>query len=233
MFYKKFLLLPVLAVAMLSVSACKDDENTVVTPPTPKSKISVVHASPNAPRVDILLDNGFVDTLSFPRSTPYLEVNAGSRNVKVRVTGTTIVPIDANITFDSGKNYSIFAIDSLSRISALLTVDDLTTPAAGKAHVRFIHLSPDAPAVKVIANGSVTLFSNRSFNKTITATDQAFTEVAAGTYNLEVRTQVGDVLALSVPGVTLTAGKIYTIFAKGFLGGTGAQALGAQIIVNN
>ena len=45
MFYKKFLLLPVLAVVMLSVSACKDDENTVVTPPTPKSKISVVHAS--------------------------------------------------------------------------------------------------------------------------------------------------------------------------------------------
>jgi hypothetical protein len=31
----------------------------------------------------------------------------------------------------------------------------------------------------------------------------------------------------------LTSGKIYTVFAKGFLGGTGAQALGAQIIVNN
>jgi hypothetical protein len=232
MFYKKFLLLQVLAITMLSLSACKDDENTVVTPPTPKSKISVVHASPNAPKVDILLDNGFVDTLSFPRNTSYLEVNAGSRNVKVRATGTTIVPIDANITFDSGKNYSIFAIDSLSKISALLTVDDLTTPAAGKAHVRFIHLSPDAPAVNIVANGSITLFPNRTFNKTITSTEQAFTPVDAATYNLEVRTVSGNALALSVPSVTLTAGKIYTIFAKGFLAGTGAQALGAQIIVN-
>jgi hypothetical protein len=31
----------------------------------------------------------------------------------------------------------------------------------------------------------------------------------------------------------LADGKIYTVFAKGFLGGTGAQALGAEIIVNN
>jgi len=233
MFDKKFLLLPVLAITMLSLSACKDDENTVVTPPTTKSKISVIHTSPNAPKVDILLDNVFVDTLSFPRNTSYVEVNSGSRNVKVRATGTTIVPIDANVTFDANKNYSIFAIDSLSKISALVTVDDLTTPTSGKAHVRFIHLSPDAPAVNIIANGSVTLFANRSFNKTITGSEQAFTPVDAGTYNIQVRTVSGNVLALDLPGITLTAGKIYTVFAKGFLGGTGAQALGAQIIVNN
>lgn len=233
MFYKKFFLLPVLAITMLTLSACKDDENTVVTPPTPKSKILVVHASPDAPKVDILLDNSFVDTLSFPRNTSYIEINSGTRNVKVRATGTTIIPIDANVNFDANKNYSIFAVDSLSKVSALITVDDLSTPASGKAHVRFIHLSPDAPAVNIIANGSVTLFSNRTFNKTITASEQAFTPVDAGTYNLQVRTSEGNVLALDLPGITLTAGKIYTIFAKGFLGGTGVQSLGAQIIVNN
>ena len=233
MFLRKFLLLPVIALTVISFTSCSDDEeNNMVTPPAAKSKISVVHASPNAPKVDILLDDAFVDTLSFPRNTAYLEINAGTRNVKVRATGTTIVPINANLTFEADKNYSIFAIDSLSKISALVTTDDLTTPASGKAHVRFIHLSPDAPAVNVIANGTVTLFSNRSFNKTILATEQAFTPVDASTYNLEVRTATGNVLALSVPGVVLTAGKIYTIFAKGFLGGTGAQALGAQIIVN-
>jgi len=233
MFLRKFLLLPVIALTVISFTSCSDDEeNNMVTPPAAKSKISVVHASPNAPKVDILLDDAFVDTLSFPRNTAYLEINAGTRNVKVRATGTTIVPINANLTFEADKNYSIFAIDSLSKISALVTTDDLTTPASGKAHVRFIHLSPDAPAVNVIANGTITLFSNRSFNKTILATEQAFTPVDAATYNLEVRTVSGNALALSVPGVVLTAGKIYTIFARGFLGGTGAQALGAQIIVN-
>jgi len=232
MIFKKFLFLAVLAAAMLSLSACKDEENTVITPDDPKSKISVVHASPNAPKVDILIDNAFVDTLSYPRNTEYLEVNSGTRNVKIRATGTSLVLIDANPSFDPDKSYSIFVIDSLIKISALQALDELTTPAAGKAHVRFIHLSPDAPAVNVIANGSITLFSNRSFNKIITASEQAFTPVDAATYNLQVRTISGNVLALDLPGVTFTAGKIYTIFAKGFLSGTGAQALGAQIIVN-
>ena len=236
MFLRKFLLLPVIALTVISFASCSDDdENNMVTPPasTSTSKVKVVHTSPDAPKVDILLDNAFVDTLSFPRNTTYLEVNSGSRNVKVRATGTTIVPIDANLTLDVNKNYSIFAIDRLSNISPLVTVDDLSTPASGKAHVRFIHLSPDAPAVSIIANGSVTLFSNRSFNKTITAAEQAFTPVDAGTYNLQVRTSAGNVLALDLPGITLTAGKIYTVFARGFLSGTGAQALGAQIMVNN
>lgn len=234
MFLRKFLLLPVLAITVLSFSACSDDdENNIVTPPETLSKIKVVHTSPDAPKVDILLDNAFVDTLSFPRNTTYLDVPAGSRNVKVRATGTTIVPIDANLTFEASKNYSIFAIDVLSNISAIVTTDDLNAPAAGKAHVRFIHLSPDAPAVNIIANGSITVFANRSFNKSITAAEQAFTPVDAGTYNLQVRTVNGNALALDLPGITLTAGKIYTVFAKGLLSGTGAQALGAQIIVNN
>lgn len=40
-------------------------------------------------------------------------------------------------------------------------------------------------------------------------------------------------LHLLYPPITLVAGKIYTVYAKGFLGGTGVQALGAEIISNN
>ena len=76
MFLRKFLLLPVIAVTVISFASCSDDdENNMVTPPAAKSKVTVVHASPDAPKVDILLDNAFVDTLSFPRNTSYLEVN--------------------------------------------------------------------------------------------------------------------------------------------------------------
>jgi hypothetical protein len=50
---------------------------------------------------------------------------------------------------------------------------------------------------------------------------------------LEVRAAGTNTVVLALPNITLTAGKLYTVFAKGFLGGTGAQALGAQIIANN
>jgi len=60
--------------------------------------------------------------------------------------------------------------------------------------------------------------------------------VPAGTYNFDVRinySQNGGTSVLSVPGVALAAGKIYTVFAKGLVAGTGAQALGAQIVTHN
>jgi hypothetical protein len=39
-------------------------------------------------------------------------------------------------------------------------------------------------------------------------------------------------VVLALNNIALESGKIYTVFAKGFVAGTGAQALGAQIIVN-
>jgi hypothetical protein len=100
--------------------------------------------------------------------------------------------------------------------------------------VRFFHFSPNAPAVDIAVTGGPVLFSNRKFNDQSTnAALTAFTPLNAGTYNLEVRLAGTSTVALSIPNVTLAAGKIYTVFAKGFAGGTGAQALGAQIITNN
>jgi hypothetical protein len=150
------------------------------------------------------------------------------RNFKVNVAGTTTTVINADLTIDENKNYSVFAVDSVSKISAVVVADDLTAPASGKAHVRFIHLSPNAPAVDVAVTGGAVVFGNKSFKDAT-----AFTPLDAGTYNLEVRVAGTTTVALPLPGITLEAGKIYTVFAKGFLGGTGSEALGAQIIVNN
>ncbi len=229
--------LSILALTAISFAFVGCKEETTPTPTVDKSNVLVVHASPNAPGVDLLVDNVKVNSaaLSFPDNTGYLSVNAGARNLKVNAAGTTTTVINATPTLTKNMNYSVFAIDSLSKISPLVTVDDLTAPASGKAHIRFIHLSPNAPAVDVSVVGQaagVGIFTNRSFNKTITPTQQAFTSVDAATYNLEVRVAGSTTVALAVGNVTLAAGKIYTVFAKGFLGGTGAQALGASIIVN-
>ncbi len=109
------------------------------------------------------------------------------------------------------QNYSVFAIDSVSKISALVLTDDSTAPASGKAHVRFVHLSPNAPAVDVAVTGGAVVFGNKAF-KDYTA----FTPLDAGTYNLEVRVAGTSTVALPLPGITLQAGKIYRflVFAK-------------------
>ncbi len=227
---KKLILVLALSLFTLSFIGC-DDEVTPVSP-TPlasNSLVKVVHASPDAPGVDLLVDNTIAGTnLTFPNNTGYLTVPSGTRNVKVNVTGTSTTVIEANIDFMMDKNYSVFAVNSVANIEAVLIEDDLTTPAQGKAHVRFIHLSPDAPAVDVTLTDGTVVFGNKSFKEFT-----PFTPLDAGSYDLEVRVAGTTTVALDLPVISLEAGKIYTVFAKGFLSGNGLQQLGAEIIVNN
>lgn len=217
--------------SLVLVSSCNKEDDHNHSDSASNARVLVVHASPDAPGVDLLVDNTKVNSaaLTFPNNTGYLQVPSGTRNVKVNAAGTTITVIDANLALEKDKNYTVFAVDSLSKISAVVLEDNLAAPAAGKAHVRFVHLSPNAPAVDiaVAATGTV-VFGNKSFKE---ATD--FTPLDAGTYNLDVRVAGTSTVALVLPAITLEAGKIYTVFAKGFLTGTGAQELGAAIIVNN
>lgn len=214
-------------VAAFTVSSCGDDGGP--TAPLLKANVMAVHASPDAPGVDLLVDDAVAGTnLTFPNNTPYLGVRAGTRNVKVNVTGTSTTVIEADLPLAVGANYTVFATGAVADIAPLVVADDLSTPASGKAHVRFVHLSPDAPAVDVAVTGGPVLFANQAFRGYT-----AFTPVDAGTYDLEVRLAGTSTVVLPLPGIPLTAGRIYTVFARGFVGGAGAQALGAQIIVNN
>lgn len=219
-----------LSTISLGFTACSEDDETSTPTPNATARVLVAHASPDAPGVDLLVDNSKVNSaaLEFLGSTGYLTVNAGTRNIKVNAAGTSTSVINADVPFVAGKNYSIFAIDSLSNISAIVVEDDLTAPAAGKAHVRFIHLSPNAPAVDVALTGGSVVWGNYEFQEGST-----FAPLDAGTYNLEVRLAGTSTVVLPLPNITLTDGKIYTVYAKGFVGGAGNQALGAQIIINN
>src|SRR5690242_18548169 len=146
--------------------------------------VRVVHASPDAPHVDVWADGQKALTdVAFGQYSAYLPVPAGAHNFKVVATGTTSpAVIDVTPTLEAGKYYTVIAANKLASIQPLLLTDDLATPAAGKFHLRVVHASPDAPAVDVAVAGGPVLVSNLAFPK---ATD--FTPVAAGTYTVEVR----------------------------------------------
>jgi hypothetical protein len=223
------LVFTVVGVSLLISGCSKDDENPV-NPPSGTARVMVIHASPDAPGVDLYVDNARVDSnLTFLGNTGYVDIAAGIRMVKVTVTGTTTPVIEGPVPVTAGTVYSVFAADSAASIFPLLLVDTLTAPAAGKAHVRFVHLSPNAPAVDVTLENGTVVFGNRAFGEYT-----GFTPLDAGSYVLQVREAGTTNIVLTLPSITLEAGKIYTVYAKGFAGVTsGAQALGAEIIVNN
>ena len=220
---------------LFSLTACEDDDDMVEAE---KSRVLVVHASPDAPAVDLLVDNVKVNAaaLAYPGNTGYLDVASGNRNIKVNAAGTSTVAINADVSLMANTAYSVFAFDRVSQIKPLVLVDNLTAPATGKAHIRFMHLAPGAPSVTVgVLTGSTfsPVFTNRPFETAATATaNQNFTPVDAGTYTFDVRLADGTTSVLTVPNVALQSGKIYTVFARGIVGNTTAP-LGASVIVHN
>lgn len=191
------------------------------------AKVRVMHASPDAPAVDVCV-NGQVafPNLAFPAATAYAELAAGSYDVAVYAAGsscTGTAVIDAKGLALDAKPYTIIAIGNLAEIKPLVLVDNLAKPAAGNAHVRFVHASPDTPAVDITTKDGTKIFSNIAFGG---ASD--FTPVPAGTYDLQARVAGTNTVGLDVPGVTLEDGKIYTIVATGLL--KGEPKLAAQVV---
>jgi LPXTG-motif cell wall-anchored protein len=182
-----------------------------------EARVRVVHASPDAPAVDIWV-NGAVafSNAPFQGITDYAKLEPGSYQVQVSPTGATEpIVIDANLDLATMTDYTVVAVGTLENIEPLVLIDNNGAPEAGKAHVRFVHASPDAPAVDIaVANGGPVLFANIPFKGT-----GDYLPVDAGTYDLEARLAGTDTVALSVPGVMLEEGTVYTIFAMGLAGG--------------
>jgi len=193
-----------------------------------EAMVRVTHASPDAPAVDVCV-NGKVAfaALEFGKTTEYATLPAGSYDVQVypagsNCTGTAV--IDAKGLKLDAKAYTVMAIGKLAEIKPLILVDNLSAPAAGKVHVRFVHASPDAPAVDITTKDGAKVFSNVAFGKSVD-----FTPLPAGTYDLQARVAGTENVALDLPGVNLPEGAILTVVAEGFAGG-GDPKLGVQVI---
>jgi LPXTG-motif cell wall-anchored protein len=181
------------------------------------AKVRVVHASPDAPAVDVWVDgNKVLTNVPFFTASDYLDVPAGPHDIKVTPTGdANTAVIDAKgVAVEAGKAYTVAAVGKLVEIKPAILADNLAAPAAGKAHVRVIHASPDAPAVDIKVKGGPTLISNLAFPN-----DSGYSPVDAGTYDLVVTPAGSETVALDLAGTTLEAGKIYDIFAVGLLNG--------------
>lgn len=188
------------------------------------AQLRVVHASPDAPAVDVCANGATAfRSAAFPAATAYAAVDAGT--YRIRVTGANAgcdgaAVIDANLPLGAGQTVSVVAVNRLTNIEPLVLIDDNAPPTAGNAKVRFVHAGSDAPAVDITLADGTTLFDDVSFKQA-----SNYLEVPGGSYDLQVRDQTGAVVVLSLDDVALAAGKVHTVFAVGLLGDSTLNAL--------
>lgn len=211
---RKILMTLLLVTALGGLAGCGDDDEKGNG--ADKAFVRVAHLSPDAPNVDVRVDGSRVlSNVPFKAVSDYLELAGGAHRVQVTpANAATPVVIDANVTLTAGTSYTVAAVGRLGNgtLQPLVLTDD-RTPASGQARVRFVHASPDAPAVDVGVAGGANVFTNKSFKEFT-----AYAALPAATYNLAVKPAGTPTVALSVPNVAVQAGYNYTIFAVGLLG---------------
>jgi hypothetical protein len=180
-----------------------------------QARIRIVHASPDAPNVDIWVNGSVaVSDLAFEEATEYIALAAGDYDIAVTPTGGTAADavIEATLTLEGGMDYTVAAVGQVAEIAPLVLEDNNAAPAEGKAHIRVVHASPDAPAVDIAVQGGPVLIENLAF-----PTASEYLPVDAATYNLAVRPTGTETSALDINGFVADAGTVYTIFAVGLV----------------
>ena len=194
--------------------------------------VRVLHASPDAPAVDIYLDDAAVSALTnvpFATLSDYLDVPSGDHNVKVYATGTTTDPvIDVDVTVAAGTAYTIAATDAVAAITPQVLVDD-PAPDCDTAQVRVVHFSADAPAVDIAPAGAT---PDEAVIKNLAYPDASdYVALPGGTYDLEVRPAGETTVALDLPGVAVEDCMAYSVFAIGSAADPAVGGNGLQVVV--
>jgi hypothetical protein len=181
------------------------------------AQVRVVHASPDAPAVDVWVDGSpAITNLAFGQTTAHVRLPAGSHQVAVAPAGgpPESAVIQATLDLAPGQAYTVMAIGRLAEIRPLV-LNDQRQNGMSDSHVRFVHASPGAPAVDIAVAGGPTVFSNVGFGES-----SSYVDVPAGSLDLEVRLAGTDTTVLRLPDASFAEGGIYTLAAVGLAGGS-------------
>lgn len=219
-----------LASLTLLITSCDlNDDNDVQ--PIPVAYVSIYNAIPDAPELDLTVDNRLINprAFEFGDNTYYQNFYAGTRKFQVMPFGANNVVADTTLTLVDQNIYSIFMVDVLTKAQIIVTNDSAAISEEGKVKVRLINLSPDASPVSLkVKDGANALTQNQAFKSA-----SGFVELDPNKYDFEIISSGGEAPIL-VPDIDLQSGAVRTIVVRGYrnppAGNT--NVIGAEVVTN-
>jgi len=190
------------------------------------ARVRIVHASPDAPAVDIYVNGNIVlENLPFREYSEYLSLPVGTYTVEIKVTGTNTVVKQLSVPVEAGKDYTAIAVGYAGGASpgfdVMLLEDDNSAPADGRIKIRVAHTAPGAPAVDVYVttpfetlSGKQPVLTNVPFKAA-----SGYLSVPIGMYQARVAVAGTKTIAIDSHRLVTWGGMIRTIIAVDSKGG--------------
>lgn len=191
----------IVAAGALVLAACDSNDNdpAPVEPPAPTTTVQVLHASPDAPAVDVLVDGAVaLSDVDYKDASGWLSLDAGTYSVEVQGIlpgGNAPVIGPADLTFDADTINTVVALNDVQNIEPLVLTQPDTPVSAGAARVWVLHAANNvqelvggpvdvyvtAPGADLTAEAPLGSFN---FKETLPADGPA--ELTAGDYQIRV-----------------------------------------------
>jgi hypothetical protein len=211
-------LFPLLIAAAALSAGCSDDNSS----PQGDGRLRIVHASPDAPDLDVVLDGDTVATdIAYLGSTDYLRLSAAGHVLQISDANAATTLIDQDVTVADGTDYTMIVGDTLADIAGVVLTDDNRTPPAGTIRIRAVHGAPSAGPVDVYVTepgADLTLTSPAASN---VAFGQVLPYVTtnAGSYQVRVTPTGTKDVVIDSGALTLESGQVRTVIAIEATGG--------------
>jgi Domain of unknown function (DUF4397) len=205
-------------IAIAAIASCLSIAGVSIAGAAPAAAADVgyvrlAHLSPDTPEVDVYLSSvtGAIDERTFPGVgygvvSEYQSLPTGTYAVSMRLAGadpSTQPVLTTQVEVATGQAYTVAGVDRNADLGLRVIEDDLSMPAAGKAKVRVVHASLQAPVLTMAVAGGDTIAADVAF---ASATD--YREVDAGDWTLEI--QPAGTEDVTTKQATLVEGNIYT-----------------------
>lgn len=224
--YLRLLFASITLLSIVGLNSCKKIEEDTIPD---AAYVRFVNTSPTLGTYNIYLGDKMVNTAAIPfgGTVSYTPYAAGSYTVKYTTATNSAAVLSKQISLAGNQIHSVYLVDKDIKMDVLTVVDDASVTSTTKAFVKFINLSPDAPALSLDIKGGANLVKDRTYKL-----GSSFIQVDPKTYDFDIKDASGAVKT-TLTGVEMVAGRYYTIFSRGLLTpGTNDQPFSAQSIIN-
>src|SRR5688572_19378109 len=174
--------------------------------------LRVMHASPGAPEVDVLLDGQtLLQGLAYGTASSYATLTAEEHRLQIVPTGQTAdaAVVDETIDAAPGQAYLLAVFGLLNEIGGAVYEVDLSEIEPGNARVRLINFSPDAGDIDLLETGGDEWFGNVALGES-----SDYRDLAPGTYSADVRGDDDRVLE-TLADLTFEETRVYDVVVLG------------------